>query len=500
MNIFTACLNTESNTFSPLPTGIDDFVYLTNDQFLADPYIVDGKGPVSVWRSLCEEYNYKHHFGLLALAEPSGVIVRSVYESMRDELLFRIAETKTLDIILLDLHGAMVAEGYPDCEGDLLSKIRVLVGDKVVIAIELDLHGHISQSMLDHADIIVGLKEYPHTDINERAEEVFHLAVKAKRRLIKPTMAIFDCKMIGIFPTTSDCMRLFVSQMYAEEATELVLSMTLMHGFPWGDTPDSGIKMLVITNNDYQLAESIAMQFGMKFFALREQVKFDSIPLNEALLKATKSDNFPVVVADQSDNPGGGAPSDSTFALKWLIDHNIQTALIAFIYDPEVIKVAKIAGVGSKIQVRVGGKMSAHSGQPVDILAKVIGIAENYIHTFPQLENEDFVQNIGDVVVLRVNGIDLILSSKRSQCFSPDFLDYFGLVASNYKVIIPKSTQHFYSSFSKISNEIIYMSAFGAIAPNVKLIPYKVTNTEFKYPWCQNPHIANQADTLTNHL
>lgn len=488
MNIFSACLNTETNTFSPLPMGMNDFSLTYHKDYIVNPESIRGKGPVSVWNQLCEEGGHHHHMGLLAFAEPSGIALKNTYESLRNEILNRLTSTPEVDIVLLDLHGAMVADGYLDCEGDLIEKIRQIVGDTVVIGVELDLHGHITQRMLSYADIIMGYKEYPHTDINERAAELFQLAVDTKLKKIKPTMAIFDCKMVSIFPTTSTVMRSFVDKMQEEEDSDCVLSMSLMHGFPWGDTPDSGVKMLAITNNDYDLATALANLWGLKLFSLRDEISFDSKPINDALTEANSSNNYPVVVADQSDNPGGGAPSDSTFALKWLLDNKVESALLAFIYDPEVVKIAKLVGIGGNVQVRVGGKMSIHSGQPVDAMVKVIGLSENYMHTFFQENDANVLYDIGDVAVLRVQGIDLVLSSKRSQCFSPDFMTHFNLNPTDYKIIIPKSTQHFFTAFSQISNEIIYMSAKGAITPNVKLIPYEVMSTKDKYPWCQHPH------------
>lgn len=488
MNVFSACLNTETNTFSPLPTGIEDFNVVFNKDFVLNPQSIEGKGPVSVWSQLCEENGYQHHMGLLAFAEPSGTILKSTYELLRQEILSNLMKFPEVDIVLLDLHGAMVADSYVDCEGDLIEKIRLIVGDSVVIGVELDLHGHISERMLKYSDVIIGYKEYPHTDINERAKELFNLSVDTRLKKIKPKMALFDCKMVSIFPTTSKVMRNFVDKMYEEEESGFIVSMSLMHGFPWGDTVDSGVKMLVITNDDHELASSLAKFWGLEFFSLRHEIVFDSKPIDVALAMAQTSRNYPVVVADQSDNPGGGAPSDSTFAIRWLLENNIESALIAFIYDPEVVKIATKVGVGGKLQVRLGGKLSIHSGQPLDVMVEVVGLSENYIHTFFQEKDANVLYDIGDVAVLRVKGIDIVLSSKRTQCFSPDFMEFFNLNPSDYKVVIPKSTQHFFTAFSKISNEIIYMSANGAITPNVELIPYEVMDTKNKYPWSENPH------------
>jgi len=135
----------------------------------------------------------------------------------RNEVLADLRRELPVDIVLLNLHGAMVAQDYPDCERDLLGEVRKLVGPGTIIGVELDLHTNMTESKIRDADIVVLYKEYPHSDVNARAREVFELSVKAKLGQINPKMALFDCRMVGFYPTSRAPLRQFVDAMAAAE-------------------------------------------------------------------------------------------------------------------------------------------------------------------------------------------------------------------------------------------------------------------------------------------
>ena len=342
MRIFTAGIVTETNTFSPIPTGLADFdvirpADLNQEGGRKDPAI-------EVFRQKAAEGGHEFIFSFSAFAQPAGLTVKNVYEQMRDELLEDLQAALPVDIVLLPLHGAMVASGYDDCEGDLISRVRQVVGPDVVIGVELDLHCHLTEQMVADADLIVIYKEYPHTDIALRAAELFDLAVNTAEGQIKPTMALFDCRMIGLYLTPVEPMRLFVDEMSAAEGKDGVLSLSLAHCFPWGDVPECGTRMLAMTDNNSAQAVHVAERFGRKFYKMRQIVSFKPLSLDEALEKALSIQTYPVVIADQADNAGGGAPSDSTFVLKALLEHNVTNAALGMMYDPVVVQLAKSAG------------------------------------------------------------------------------------------------------------------------------------------------------------
>lgn len=431
-------------------------------------------------------------FSLMAWAQPAGTTVASAYEVLRDEVLCDLRAAMQVDVVLLNLHGAMVAEGYNDCEEDLIRRVRELVGPAVVIGVELDLHCHLSHAKIAGADIVITYKEYPHVDVNDRAKELFELAVATKLGHVRPTMALFDCRMIGMYPTSHQPLRGFVDALTEAEQRKGVLSLSLGHGFQFADLPHVGAKVLAITDNNPDLAEQLAREFGLRLYGLRADIGFDSIslPIEVALPKALACKKTPVVVADQSDNVGGGAPGDATYALRWLLEHQVDGVATAIFYDPEVVKIAKRAGTGATVKVRLGGKLGPFSGDPVDIEVTVMSELNQYQHAFPQQFGEPWLFPVGDVVALRCEGIDIVVGSERCQCFGPSIMSDLGLDPKQKRLLIPKSYQHFYAGFAPIAGEVIYMAAPGAVVPDPKKISYSRLDTRRLYPWVYDP-LAN---------
>ena len=152
---------------------------------------------------------------LAAFAQPAGPTVRRVYEGFRDRILEDLRQALPVDIVLINMHGAMVAEGYDDCEGDLLSNIRQVTGPDVVIGGELDLHCHITEVMMDSADVLVTFKEYPHIDPQERAQELFDICAATARGAVRPVMVAHDLRMINSYRPPIEPMKSFVDQMKA---------------------------------------------------------------------------------------------------------------------------------------------------------------------------------------------------------------------------------------------------------------------------------------------
>lgn len=490
MKIFAAGLYAETNTFSPIPTGLDDF-HLTRASDLSRGMAqLEEIVPFGQWQESAVSAGHKFQQGLIAWAHPAGITAGATYESLRDELLDSLQRCDSIDVVLLFLHGAMVAEGYDDCEGDLIVHIREVVGPNVIIAGELDLHCHLSQKMVKNADILISYKEYPHSDIAARADELFELAMKAALGCWQPRMAVFDCKMIGLYPTSSPEMRSFIAVMEKIEAKEDIFSVSFCHGFPFGDVDYGGSKIIVITDNDSALGYRLAAELGHKIFSLRHYISFDSLSLDEAMTKTRRllrdtadSDGGPIVIADQSDNAGAGAASDSTFALSWLLDHRIKDAAVAIMFDPLVVSLAMKVGVGAKLELRLGGKMGRMSGDPLDLNVEVIAVQKDYLHKFPQDNGVPLLIPIGDVVSLSCDGIHIVVSSQRCQCFSPSVFDDLNIPSDKQKLLIVKSMQHFFGGFAPMAREVIYMAGPGAVSPCVENIDYRRMPTDDKYPW-----------------
>ncbi len=483
MRIFTASFATETNTFSPIPTGTKSFSVTRKGDYSTFPPFKDSVP--ALWRKWGEADGHTILESLIALAEPAGKTLQATYETFRDEILADLQEALPVDAVLLDLHGAMVAYGYDDCEGDLIARIRQIVGAEVAIGVELDLHCHLTETMVENATVIITYKDYPHTDFGERAEELYKLIVATAEGKVKPVMAMFDCQMNSLYYPTQEPLKSYVEKMKSLEGHDGILSVSLGHGFPWGDVPFLGAKTLVVADNDLSSATELAQSLGMEMYTMRNEARPQFLNIDEAIDTALSIEGQPVVLADVSDNPGGGAPGDSTYILSRLLERGITNVAIGCIFDPMAVQLAIEAGEGADIELRIGGKMGKSSGSPVDVTAKVGKITYDAIQHFGPVETQQsFV--MGDSVAITANGIDIVLYSMRGQTFSPEVFTNVGIDPFQKKILVVKSTQHFYARFAPIATRVIYVGAPGAVAPEFESIPYEHAGLH-RWPNVDNP-------------
>ncbi|MBV9522270.1 MAG: M81 family metallopeptidase [Alphaproteobacteria bacterium] len=470
--IFTATLGTETNTFSALPTGLQLFeeTCLFRRRSYGEKVPMFG-APLEVWRRLGEARGWEVVEGLCAFAMPAGKTVKRVYEGFRDEILADLKAALPVDAVLLSLHGAMVAEGYDDAEGDLLAHVRRLVGPGVPVGAELDLHGNVGRQKLENATAIVLFKEYPHIDVPERAEDLFHLIADVMAGRTKPVMGWFDCRTVGIFHTTRQPMRGFVDKCAALEGKDGVLSVSVVHGFPWADVEDMGSKIVVVTDGNKEKAERLAEELGMEFFRLRKETQPSYTSLDQAMARALRHNQAkPLILADVSDNAGGGAASDSTFILKAMLEKGVRQAAIGMFWDPMAVRIAFEAGEGASLDLRLGGKLGPSSGPPLDLRATVTGLKRDAYVSFGGRE-KSFIP-VGDMAAFEVEGISVVCNTLRSQCKSVDCFTHVGVDPAAKRVVVVKSMQHFHAAYAPVASEILYVAVPGAVAPDFLTMPY----------------------------
>lgn len=472
MRIFLATLGTETNTFASFPTSIEDFrrgcwVETGAMSVSRNPWIA----PAQTWVTRAKALGWEVVESLYAFAEPAGVTIGRDYEAMRDRILADLAAAGPVDAVIMFLHGAMVAEGYDDCEADFVSRMRAQVGPKVKIGLELDLHAHLDQRLIDPTDIIVFYKAYPHIDYAERADDLFTLMQRTLEGEIDPKMAIFDCKVMGLFPTTREDgpMPQFVAEMFAAEGKDGVLSLSLNHGFPWADVPHAGAKMLAVTDGDQALAERKAEEFGRKFYAMRAEATLPFVPLAEAIAEAKRPGSKPLLMADTSDQTGGGAPGDTTHMLRAMMEAGIRNATYGPLWDPLAVGICFAVGVGAKLTLRIGGKYEPHSGPCLDVQAEVLHLARNSWQD--QLSNEKVP--IGDIAVIRVEGIEIVLSTKRFGVFSPTLFTRHGITLEDKQVIGLKNLYRHKDVFAPLVRKQLFVATPGACPPDWASIPFK---------------------------
>ena len=488
MKFFIAHFATETNTFAAAPTGLGDFEEIGifhGDASSRDP---EGTGSfLRYLRGLVEADGGDVVESLCTLAQPGGRTVRHVYETLRDEILADLRAALPVDAVQLLLHGAMAAEGYDDCEGDLVARIRDIVGPDVAVGIELDLHCHFTRQMQAAADVIIAFKEYPHTDTEERGLELYRLLSDTVARRVRPVTAVFDCKMMGLWHTTREPMRGFVARMVEAEREPGVLSVSLGHGFPWGDVPEAGAKLWVVTDNDLALARSVAERLAREFWSLRELTGPQVVGIDQALDDALgdAAGPGPVVLADIADNPGGGAAGDSTFILRRLIERGVGNVALGAIWDLGAVHICRSAGVGAQLALRVGGKCGPQSGQPVDLRVTVRAVVPN--HSQGALGARE---RLGDCVWVEAdNGLHLLLSSIRTQTYGTDAFTGIGISLGDKAIVVVKSTQHFYADFAPLARKVIYVSTPGAMNVDFAAIPYRLFPPDY-WPRVANPHGA----------
>lgn len=455
--IFTAVLATETNTFSPIRVDIRAF----EASLLARP----GEHPdlptlcsavIPIGREMAEKHGWTLIEGTAAWADPAGIVSRHTYETLRDEILGQLEVALPLDAIVLGLHGAMVADGYDDAEGDFLTRIRTIIGPDIPILATLDPHSHLTEKRLAAANALIAFKEFPHIDFVDRAEDIWHLTRDVLNGDATPIMSVYDCKMIDVFPTSKEPMRGFVDALYAIEAEEKnIVSLSVIHGFMAGDVAEMGTKIIAVTNNRPDEGKAIAKTLGEKLYALRGTLRNSEFTVSEALDKAERwSGPSPAVVADMWDNPGGGTAGDGTIILAECIERGLTDVCFGSIWDPIAVQICHAAGQGAEIALRFGAKSAPMTGAPIDATVKVL---ENVVNAHQMFGGGPVP--IGDASLIELGGIKVILNSTRAQCFDTSLFKIMGIDPNACGILVVKSTNHFHDSFSRITSEIIYCAA-----------------------------------------
>jgi microcystin degradation protein MlrC len=274
--------------------------------------------------------------------------------------------------------------------------------------------------------------------------------------------------MVVIMHTSREPARGFVDRLQALEGRDGVLSISVTHGFPWGDVPEMGTKLLVYTDGDQAQADALARRLADELITMRQRLEVRYPVTDEAIDEAVAFDGAPVVIADSADNPGGGAASDSTFLLRRLVERGIRSAAVGPIWDPIAVRIAFEAGLGARLAMRIGGKIGPMSGDPMDLLCTVKALRPDMVMT----GLAGAMMPLGDCALLEAEGIEMVLITLRNQAMGTDLFTQLGCDLAAKKIIVVKSSQHFYASFSKIAKHVIYSDAPGSVTRDLTKLPY----------------------------
>lgn len=482
MRIVSGGVQHETNTFSKTPTTLADFVRDSNcgETLEGGETILDrfrGTGSIhGGYISGAEAAGFELVPLLCARAQPSGLVEAECFDTMLKWLLERLELAKPFDGVLLDLHGAMVAEHHEDAEGAFIAAVRDVVGADMPLVVTLDLHANITARMAELADVIIGFDTYPHVDMQERGYEAAALMARVVKGDVTPVQEFRQLPLVTLPPkqcTLRDPMQELMARVHRMEQEHDVVTATVAMGFPFADIRDMGVSILVTTNGDDELACAKADELAGWLWALRDELQPELTTIEDVI---THVNDHPadglVIFADGSDNPGGGAPCDGTVALHAMIDAEFKGGAVGVIYDPETAAQAHLAGVGATISVRLGGKTDNLHGSPVEREAYVRVLSDGrYTYRGPMMQG--VCDNLGLTATLVVGGVEVVVSSQRRQCFDAEMLRVAGVDPSGKRLLVLKSAVHFRADFGPLACRIFDADTPGIHRPDLAAFDFQ---------------------------
>ena len=414
-----ACENT---TFSPLPTRLDSFQIIRGPELPAGgryPFLADHSGTEFIPL-------------IYARSGPGGPIDAGDYDKLRTEILDGLRAAVPVDGLYLDLHGAMVAEGLADPEGDLIRRCREIVGPDAAIAISLDLHGNVSDTMTDNIQIATAYRTAPHDDMEETRARAVALLVRCIEEGRRPEVTRLGIPVL--FPgeltsTIHEPMKTVYSMLEDVDRQPGVLTACLMIGFVWTDSPISMANALV-TGFDRDACYAQAARTATAYWEAREDCNYGvrAGSLSECLDWAREHDGRPVFISDSGDNPTAGGVADLNIALADLIERRETEVLYASIADAPAMERIQAAGEGADVVVSLGGRFAPAFGDPLPVAGRVVRFRDDPGPPF----------DTGALALLRVDGIDIIVTAHRCSFTDLDEFGLLGIDVTDYRVVVVK--------------------------------------------------------------
>ena len=460
MRVAIGGISHESSTFTNVATTLDSF---RERSYLHGAEIVERftgvNSPIGGFLEGAEVHGFEAVPTMLAEAFPSAPTPRPIFDGLVGELVDGIEAAGAIDGVLLELHGAMVAEGIDDAEGHILAAVRRLVGPDMPIVGQLDIHSNVSQAMIEAADVLIGRETYPEIDMAPRGRECADVLVRMVREGLRPTMALHQLPLVwGMNQVTAHPpMRQAIEYLHRIEARSSVICGSIATCFPLADIPDMGASVYIATDNDPALAQSCADELAAWLWERRADWQLAMPSTAEALQEAAGTGSFPVIFADRNDNTGGGSPGDSTGLLRTFLAADLQDACVLYIVDPAAVAACHQAGVGAVIDLEVGGKASPLQGEPCSMQAEVVALTDGrFRYDGPMYAGLD--GTMGPSAHIRQGGVHVLLVNKREQPFCTAFSRTLGLDPKQMRYIGIKSAAHFRAGFESWAGQIQVIS------------------------------------------
>lgn len=450
---------------------------------------------------VCEEKGWELLPGLIYGPDSSfGLVNAQAWKDAKKEILATLEAHMPLDIVYLALHGAGVVDKTPDLEGDLAETVRGLVGKDTMIVWSGDLHGKITDKMVENMNFFSACKKYPHLDMNETARDAMYRAAAILAGESHPTPAYRKVPLMMPLANTEEegtfGNRLKEKCIEIEKRTS-VLNCSVMHGFPYQDTDFCGVYPMVTTENNPELAQELVDELSQWIWDHRKEAFY---PLNDldktmstvlAMLdrdgryerkqptKGDRIDHTPIIIGDPADNPGGGAGGGGTHLLKALMEtKGLGKVAFISIHDPETAKAAVAAGVGATIDVNLGGKFEPLAGEPIKTKAYVKSISDGN-ETVRGGTAYGIPYNFGPTVRLVISDtVDVIVISGLVQAYDDSQARPHGIAIQEYDVIGVKSGNHFRAFYENFTDKVLIVDVPGATSRDITLFEH----TQLKGP------------------
>lgn len=467
----------ESNTFITEKTTLDHFkedLLLTGNAIRE--HMIDAPHEVGGFFEGLAAAGYEAVPIFLARAIPYGVIEARAFDYLIEQLLLELKRAGHLDAILAAPHGATVAENHPDADGYWLGEVRKTVGPDLPIVATVDPHANLSQAMIEATDAIIAYKTNPHLDQRATGRRAADLLARILRNEIHPIqVAAFPPMAINIQSQETSTKPL--SDVY-ESAKELnesngTLSHSIILGFPYADVAEMGSVVLVVTDNDPELATKIAGKLGDTLWQTRHQFEPNFVTPRDAVETATVSGEFPVVLLDMGDNVGGGSPADGTTLLTELHRCGAPNSFVC-ICDPDSTTAAIQAGPAAELELTIGANNDTFHGSPFKARFRVLSLHDG---KFSESEARhggftDFDQGPTAVVETLDTGITVMLTTRRMPPFSLAQLTSCGLAPNTFSIIVAKGVIAPLAAYRPVAKSFIHVDTPGVTRADMTQLNY----------------------------
>lgn len=408
----------------------------------------------------------------------TGPIDQTLLEVVAEEFRSRLEAAGDLDAVFFSLHGSAKGVEEEDPEGLLLSDARKIIGPNIPILATLDLHANMSKAMVESASVLVTYRTNPHVDMKDRAEECVELA-SAIFGGAKPVTGFAKLPLIAPSPThLTDKTPVADIMAYANDfRTHPVLNVSIQTGFTHGDSPKSGMSVLVTTDDDKALACTVAAKIARRLWDARDKFILSLITVEEAVMLAKAADagrSPPVAFADTSDNPGGGGRGNTIWILKAFIENDVHGCVVGSLVDKELAADAHRIGEGESFLARFNRDgMDLLSGK-LEVFAKVEQLGDGKFTSRGGVADGK-QQSVGPMALLRIEGVQLVIMSKRVQTLDPAFFEAVGVDFDQVRILSIKSRGHFRVGFSDIfgDDNFFDVDAPGITARRLDAFPFK---------------------------